>query len=237
MKTWLYLLLSCAALHWAAPAAAQPGDPAALPDNILALKPLEALVSQATQYSPLLKVQQLNADNAQYELNLLKKEWAKYIAGIATVQAGNLQSGTDIGGSPNIVTQENIFYGIGVQFRLPLSEFITRRERRGILTNKLQQEQLLVQDRQIQIRELVIRQYEELGLRLSLIGVKVKELDFQQVALGLAEQYFRNGNLSLDEYTLIGTKRNRAEQELIEARANARLSFFLLRELVGGDVL
>lgn len=216
----------------------QAQDGPELPNDMLELRSLDELMASALQHSPLLKVQALNVDNAWRELQIIKKEWSKYLAGVATVQLGNIQAlGNAEGGvSPNFITQNNLFYGAGLQFRLSANDLLTQKDRRAILSNELEQEKLLLQDREMQIRELVIRQYQEVKYQFSTIRVRAKELDLQELSLELAEQYFRTGALSLEEYTTVGSKRNSAEEALLQAQSEAQVAFRLLRELVGTDI-
>jgi outer membrane protein TolC len=209
-------------------------------DRPLAVRPLEELIDDALKYAPLLKVQEFNVDNAYLKLKMLNKEWSNYFNSIGSFQLGNIRYLDNLesasGGDVRTITRENTFYGIGMQVRLPLSDFITRNDRRTLLHNQLEQEKLMWQEQQIKIRELVIRHYQELQLRLNMIAIKSKNLDFHTVAAEMAEKYFREGGLSLDEYTRAASARNQAEEALALARAEATVAFQLLREIVGTDI-
>lgn len=208
--------------------------------ELSSVRPLEELIGEALRHSPLLKMQDYNVENAYLKLKLLDKEWSSYFNSIGSFQVGNIRYLDNLesanGGDVRTITRENTFYGIGIQARLPLSDLITRNDRRKLLQNQLEQEKLMRQDQQIKIRELVITQYQELQLRLSMIGIRSRNLDFHTVAAEMAEKYFKEGNLSLEEYTRAAGAQNQAEEALAQAKAEAALAFQLLRELVGADI-
>lgn len=209
-------------------------------EGSFAVRPLEELIGDALLHAPLLKMQEYNVENAYLKLKLLDKEWASYFNSIGSFQLGNiryldnLDSGS--GGDVRTITRENTFYGIGIQVRLPLSDFITRNDRRTVLHNQLEQEKLMSQEQQLRIRELVIRQYQDLQLALSMIGIKSQNMDFHSVAAEIAEKYFKEGNLSLEEYTRAAGARNQAEEALARSKSEAAVAFQLLRETVGTDI-
>lgn len=208
--------------------------------ELLAVRPLDELIQDALVHAPLLKVQALNVDNAYHKAKLIDKEWSNYFNAIGSAQLGNIRYldnlESDSGADIRTITRENVFYGIGVQLRLPLNDFMTRNDRKAILQNQLEQEKLLRQEREIKVRELVIRQYHELQLKLKLITLRTRELEAQNIAVEMAERYFREGNLSLHEYTAAASQRNLAEEALAGAQTEALISYQLLRELVGKDI-
>jgi outer membrane protein TolC len=239
LYSWLMpLLVLCCSRGPALAQGATAPDELLLTAEVLAIKPLEEIIVMALEHSPLLKHQSLNVDIAWRELKMMNQEWARYLAGVATVQLGNIQAlgNTEGGVNPNFITQNNLFYGAGLQFRLSAHDLLTRKDRLAIQQDKLEQEKLMLQDRELQLRELVIQQYQELKLRAELLELKAQEADFQNTTMTLAEQYFRQGELPLDEYAAANTRRSHAQEALAQARAETLLSFRLLRELVGSDI-
>lgn len=205
-----------------------------------AVRPLEELIADALVHAPLLKVQELNVDNVYHKIKLLEKEWSQYLNFIGSFQMGNIRFldilDSDSGGENRTITRENTFYGLGLQLRLPLYDFVTRGDRRALLQNQLEQEKWAKQDRELQIRELVIRQYEELQLAVRILEIKAKDLDFHSLTSQMAEKHFREGAMKLSEYTEAVNERNRAEEGLVQAKSKATVAFQILRELVGKEI-
>lgn len=211
-----------------------------LDGGVLAVRPLEDLISDAMTQSPTLKVQALNVDNISHKMRIMDREWTNYLSAIATGQVGNLRFFDNLESTTTTdfrtITRENTFYSVGIHLRVPLGDFMTKSDRRALLENQLEQEKLVVEDRQHRIRELVIRQYYELQLKVKLITVRSKDLDFHKIAAESAEKYFREGNMTLEEYTDAISLRNKAEASLEETKMAAQLAYQLLRETVGRDI-
>jgi len=97
----------------------------------------------------------------------------------------------------------------------------------------MERQKLEGQQTELEIREMVINQYQGLQLSIKEMEIKTRNLEFHRASAQLAEKYFREGNLDLDKYTQTVGQRNQAELELEEAKAQAQLSYLILRELVG----
>ncbi|MEN0002963.1 MAG: TolC family protein [Bacteroidota bacterium] len=170
-----------------------------------AVRPLKELMADAMENAPLLKVQDLNVENIYHKIKLLEKEWSQYFNLIGSVQVGNITFLDDLesnnGDEVRTVTRENYFYGLGFQIRIPLSDFITRNDRRAILQNQMEQEKLVREDRTLKLRELVLRQYQDLQLAVEILKVRTKEFDFHTLTADMAEKKFQDGTLALQEYT------------------------------------
>lgn len=212
----------------------------ALVESIV-LRPLDDLLADAVLYSPILKVQNLNVDLLYSDLKLLKKEWGNYVTLSGSFQVGNVQFIDNLNstsGEPNIqtVTRENIFAVAGLTLRFPLIDFLTKRERVGQIRMQIDQQKFTLQQKELDIRQLVIRQYNDIQRSLKLVEIRIQDLDFHTVTTEMAERYFREGNMELDEYTNAFNKKNEAAIQLEEVKLDAQLSLLLLRELVGKEI-
>lgn len=209
-------------------------------DAFFELRPLNAILADAEQHSPALKMEQLDAEILYSDLRILKKEWANYLALSGSFQVGNVQfiDNLSSGSTPDVrtVTRENIFAVAGVSIRLPLSDFITKAERRRQLEIQLDQERLNLQQKKFELRQLVIRQYNDLQRALRLMEIRNRDLNFHELTTETAERYFREGSMDLEEYTNAFNRRNEAEIRLEEAKMDAQLLYLLLRELAGKEI-
>ncbi|RME95898.1 MAG: hypothetical protein D6772_12605 [Bacteroidetes bacterium] len=208
--------------------------------DAFSVRPLDELLADALAYSPVLKAQEIDVAQLQVELDLLKEEWSNYVALSGTFQVGNLQFIDNLSG-PNAplvqnVSRENMLAVAGLTIRLPLSDFVTRAERRKIIELEVEQERLNLQQRQLEIRELVIRNYHALQSAVRVLEIRTRDLNFHTANTEKAERFFREGSISLEEYTNAYSKRNEAEVRLEEAKVEAQLSYLLLRELVGKEI-
>lgn len=205
------------------------------------LRPLNDLLDDAIIYSPILKVQSLNVDLLYSDLKVLKKEWANNITLSGSAQVGNVQFIDNLNsgsGEPDVrtISRENIFGVLGLTVRFPLGDFLTKRERQRQIKMKIDQQKLTLEQKKIDIRQLVIRQYNDIQRSIKQVEIRTQDLDFHTVTTEMAERYFREGNMSLDDYTSAFSKNNEARIRLEEAKLDAQLSLLLLRELVGKEI-
>lgn len=207
---------------------------------VFELRPLDALLADAETYSPVLQLEQINAELLYSDLRLLKKEWANYFAASASYQVGNVQfiDNLSSGSTPDVrtVTRENVFAVAGISVRVPLSDFLTKNERRRQLELRLDQQRFNLQQKTFELRQLIIRQYNDLQRALRILEIRNRDLRFHTMATETAERYFREGRLELDEYTDTYNKSNEAEIRLTEAQLDAQLLYLLLKELVGTEI-
>lgn len=211
-------------------------------EDIIRLRPLEELLEDALRNSPLLKSQRINIDILGEELKLERRTWTNLIGLDASYQYGNgvwvgdIEAGVGTGGTFFQTNRQNSFYRLGVGVRLPLGEFATRRARTKIIENQIEQEKYNRQEIEMGIRERVIREYQNFKLNIRLMEVKAEELEFHRVAVKLAEQYFREGAINVEEFSSTVRERSRAEADLAKSKIQARLSYLLLKQLVGVEI-
>jgi outer membrane protein TolC len=239
MKSWLHHVVFCLSiLVMGGGLRAQDLAPDAIAG--LQLRSLNDLLAAAENHSPLLKMQRLDAELLYSDLRLLKKEWSNYVALSSSFQIGNVQfiDNLSAGSVPDVrtVTRENVFAVAGVSVRLPLSDFLTKAERRRQLELKLEQQRYDVEQKTFELREVVIRQYNNLQRALRVLDIRSRDLNFHEMTTEMAERYFREGNMSLEDYTNAFNKRNEAEVRLEETKLDAHLLFLLLREVVGTEI-
>lgn len=216
------------------------GPVAAQDEVVFDLRPLDALLQDAERNSPVLQLEKIDAELLYSDLRLLKKEWANYLALSASYQVGNVQfiDNLSSGSTPDVrtVTRENVFAVAGVSVRIPLSDFLTKSERRRQVELRLDQERFDLQQKEFELRQLVIRQYNDLQRALRILEIRDRDLRFHELATETAERYFREGSMKLDEYTSTFNKSNEAEIRLAEAQLDAQLLYLLLKELVGAEI-
>lgn len=197
----------------------------------LQLRPLDDLLTDALVHSPVLQLNSIDADIIRSEMEVLRKEWSNYVSLSASASVGNLQV------IENVAARDfNTFFLAGVNLRLPLSDFLTKGDRREQLELELEKNRVMQQQRTLEVRELVIRQYNDLQRALRVLSIRNRDLNFHELATENAERYFREGSIDLEEYTSVFNKRNEAEVRLEEAKLDAQLYYLLLQELVGTNI-
>jgi outer membrane protein TolC len=84
-----------------------------------------------------------------------------------------------------------------------------------------------------EIRQLVIRQYQDVLLRQKLLNIKSQNLGSGNVNMEMVEKEFKNGVIPITEYVRLSDMTARIEAEYEMALSEFVLSKKLLEEIVG----
>jgi outer membrane protein TolC len=168
------------------------------------LLPLDNLLDSAQRYSPLLKI--INSDIIIQELILKseKNEWMSYFNVNGSVKYGrfdNLILSQDMGIEDAVVpTSAQIRYSLGLLFNIPFESFLDKSDKQ-IAKNeviKLGYER----DKTItELRKLVILQYGNLLRAHKRLIIKASELESEKMQMMDTELNYKNGLLTLSDYT------------------------------------
>jgi outer membrane protein TolC len=89
------------------------------------------------------------------------------------------------------------------------------------------------EEKQSELRKIVIQQYNELILRQRLMKLAAKNLETIKINMELAEKEFLNGVIPLTEYTNISAGVANTEAGFENARTGFLNAYMILEEIVG----
>lgn len=84
-----------------------------------------------------------------------------------------------------------------------------------------------------ELRQFVIRQYNELIIKQRLLKIKAKYTETSRIHMQMVEKEFINGAITLTEYSSLSEIASRAESELESAKMDFRTAYMILEEIVG----
>jgi len=84
-----------------------------------------------------------------------------------------------------------------------------------------------------ELRQLVIRQYNEVIIKQRLLKIKTKYTETSRIHMELVEKEFINGAITLTDYSSLSEIASRAESELESAKMDFRTAYMILEEIVG----
>ena len=199
---------------------------------------LPLLTAAAIKHSSELEALELQKGIAHEDLQLARKNILGSVGLMATYNYGNLASLslTDPNQPNQFTTFSSARYNTGVALNLPLDRVVGRR-------NLVQREQLqykrvesLRQDREKTIRQLVLRQYQDVLLAHKLLTIYQEAYLSAQMNFQLAEKQFRKGQIQLSEYTPANDRATKAALEQATATSQYATAFMLLEEIVGDKI-
>ena len=208
-------------------------------ENIeLLLPPLETIIDSAIAKNPYVKFRDLQITVNSYKLKSDRADWTRDIGFQTDVRYGtfdNFASNVVQGQNPALTSTKNTQtnYGIGAYIRIPFYDFINRKNQIKLAKAEIDQAQSFSQVQRNELRQLVIRQYNELIVKQRLLKIKIKYTETSRIHMEMVEKEFINGTISLTEYSSLSEIASRAESELESAKMDFRTAYMILEEIAG----
>ncbi|GHE73361.1 MULTISPECIES: TolC family protein [Roseivirga] len=236
MKKTLSILALLIGLQWVAMAQ----SPTQL--KVENLRPVEELIAVAMQQSSAIKalgVAQLQADQ---EIQINKKKWLQHITVAAGVNYGNgivadQLTGDQSGTRLTYLSRQNVTYNLGLNIRLPFTEVSSRKNE--IKLQALEKEKLdhLKGKEEELIKKEIIKIYSNLKHFIKAVEIQVEVVQSNEMALEVAEGYFKAGKLPLEQYRMAMESLYSSKMEFEKAKNEAWLAYTTLKTIVGEDIL
>ena len=166
-----------------------------------------------------------------------KRYWTRNFGIYADSRYGtfdNLSTNATGGNTINIATRTTqLNYGVGFFLKIPVFDIIQRKADIKQAKAELSQAENYVKFQKDEIKETVIKYYEDLVLKQTLLELKAKNLGNAKVSMEMAEKEYKNGLIPVYEYVRIFDITARIESEYEQAKSEFLLSKKLLENLSG----
>jgi len=211
-----------------------------LKDNIeLILPPLETILDSALRRNPDVKFRDMQVIMDEHKLKAYKVDWTRNL-GIQTDALygtfDNISSNTTNGGSnPAMLTTRSsqLNYGAGAFIKIPLYDLINRKNQNKLAKAEIEQAQNSSQSQRNAVRQLVIKQYNDLIVKQRLLKIKSKYVETARINMAMAEKQFLNGIINISEYSSVTEIVSRSEADFESSKMEFRTAYMLLEEIVG----
>ncbi len=201
------------------------------------LPPLDTLVKIALEKSPELRSQDVWIEIQSQEWKLQKKTWMNLVSvGAATnIGTNNVLDYQQTTSSAEYiaVNRQSAVYNAGIAVRISLGDVLTRSDKNNIARlewERAQTDRLILEDK---IREGVIAYYDNLQAALRLLVLEAQSVETQRLAFEVADKYFREGTMKVEDYSSMLSKLHSAEKLLLSSQIEAQKAYRQLREFVG----
>lgn len=192
------------------------------------LPPINELIDTAVANSPEVKYWHAQVKLREYEVSIVRKDWARDIFITGQYQGGTLGAIIGPDGPPLFIG-----YLVGAGVRIPLSTVVGRKDRIGAAEAWLEST-IAKRDEAIRnIRELIFNEYQKLLMIQRKIAILAETNESTSLIMEMAEERFRQGELTLDQLgtnTELKTKYNLLYEEL---RTEFFNTYSQLERLVG----
>lgn len=194
------------------------------------LPPLSLLIDSAIAYSPDITMAEASLERSEYQVQIGSKDWTEIVGFSGRYTYGQFVANDGVGiGFSQPAGGFQVFAG----FNVPLSYFANRHERQGILLAEMEMEKQMIRRTEMEIRDLVIKTYNELVLLQRLINITAEARESAILQYQMAETRFREGELTLDELGSATDMRANFASEYEKLRAEFSQVYSDLERLVG----
>lgn len=213
--------------------------PDLLKDNIeTLLPPLQTLIDSAIANNPFVRFRNEDIKVNEFKLKADRMQWTRNLGIQTDIRYGtfnNFSTNTSEGQTPsNLATLSNqMNYGIGAYLKFPLYDLINRNNQQNLTKAEIDKAISMAEVQRDEVRQSVIRQYNDLILKQRLLRNKSKYIETARINVQMMEKEFQNGVISLGEYTRLSEIASRAEADLETSRSEFITAYMILEELIG----
>ena len=239
MKLTAIYIITLLLILSARPGQAQSADSTAMTpsDSVITFPPLNDLIDSAVKYHPGIRYRQYEVKVKESNLQTQQHNWTRNMGVQADSRYGTFDnfSANANGQSTTLLntTNKQFNYGFGVYMKLPLYDLLNRKNQLKQAKNEVEMARSLGEVQETEIRQMVIKQYQDALLRQRLIRIKAQNLGNARVNMEMVEKEFRNGIIPISEYARISDIVYRAESDYELAKTEFITAKLLLEEMVG----
>ncbi|MBL0356116.1 MAG: TolC family protein [Chitinophagaceae bacterium] len=199
--------------------------------------PLADLIDSAIKHNAMFKYRTLDIDVKQSNLTSQRNYWLRNLGVQGDSRYGTIDAfSTNANGvSSNFsnTSSKQMNYAIGVYVKIPIYDLVNRKTHIKQAKTELEEARMLAVVQQDEIRQIVIRQYQDLLLRQKLLSIKSQNLGSATVNMEMVEKEFRNGVIPITEYVRLSDMAARIQAEYEMASSDFLVSKKILEEIVG----
>lgn len=232
-KLILFIIFNCCFIHIAT---SQSIEIKSSPREIL-FPPLDDLIAAAIKHNPTVKFRRLVAEGRESLVKTERNYWTRNFGVSADAGYGNINNSSysiEADNSNLLSTSTTQFnYGVGLYLKFPIFDIINRKDQIKLAQLEVDQAENMAKGQEDEIRQLVIKQYQEVILKQKLLRIKSHNLGNAKVNMEMVEKEFRNGVTAIYEYVRISDMASKIEVEYETAKSDFILAKKLLENTVG----
>ena len=208
--------------------------------NGISIPPLNVLIDSAINHNAMVRYRRQTIGVREADLKSEKLDWTRNFGIQADGRYGNFNNNSitvDEGNSSLLASSTTQFnYGVGLYLKIPVFDVINRKNQ--VKKGKIEMEQAksLAEAQKDEVRELVIKQYQELTLKQKLLIINSQNLGNAKVNMEMVEKEFRSGVVSIYEYVRLSDLTARIETDYENSKSDFLLAKKLMENLVGFSI-
>lgn len=230
-------LISILVLHVTSALSAQEEPDSVIKENTIVIPPLADLIDSAMKHNAAVRFRQLDIVAKDAGLNSEKNYWTRNIGFQADTRYGTFDNfslnSNGFSTSKFSTTSRQMNYGFGVYMKFPIVDMIDRKNQLKIAKVELEQAKSMEEVQREELRQLVIRQYQDVLLKQKLLNIQSLALGNARVNIDMVEKEFRSGLIQVSEYARISDIVSRVESDYEKAKTEFITAKMILEDIVG----
>lgn len=203
----------------------------------LLIPKLEVLIDSALANSGMLGYRVDEIKSKKANLKMKKRYWTRNFGIQGNTRYGTFDNfSSNVSGSNTVQLSSTTIqtnFGIGLYLKIPVFDIYNRKSSIKQAKVEISQALNLVKFQEDEIKEVVIRYYEDLVLNQKLLKIRAINLSDAKVNLEMAQKEYTNGQIPLYEYIRISDITSGIETEFEKSKAALMISKKLLENLTG----
>lgn len=199
------------------------------------LLPLDEIVAIAVERSPYIKVEDASIKARKQEIHLARKDWQKDIQAFGNYATGDQKFGVSYG---DFNRQTNFLngYRVGVNVSVPLFDITARHNRIKFSKAELEMAQSNRDRVIIELKRQIAAEYSNLIVAQKLLKIRSEGLQNSQLVYQMAEKQFKEGTISLEDYSSVSNTLFMAESNYEIARKDYNTVYKQFEYLIGVSI-
>lgn len=168
---------------------------------------LKLVIDSVLSRNAMLKFRKQHVGVKESTLASEKIYWTRNFGIQGDTRYGNLNNfSTNADGQLNTstsTTTRQFNYSIGFYVKIPIFDVLNRKNQLGLARLEVEEAKSMAQFQEDEIRQTVIRLYQELILKQNVLKIRSKSLSDGKINMQMVEKEFRNGIVPVSEYVRI----------------------------------
>ena len=203
---------------------------------------LDSLKEMAWKHSPLLKYHDADIEYFKVNESLERRKWLDYIYADANYNYGmfNYLNNEQLAGLPaanqNLINTEASRYTVGMTIKLPISAIFNRKKSVQAETALYERAKFNKEVTRQEMERALILTYNELLKAHKILFISGTMLDTYKVQSMRAETDYKNGIISVSEYTRLQQQMNQSFKEFETQKSEFLLAYMYLENTIGAKL-
>ena len=203
----------------------------------LSIPKFNVLIDSILKRSAMVNFRNQHIGVKESELTSERRDWTRNLGIQADTRYGTFDNFSTISGdnaSVNLASNtQQLNYSVGLYLKIPVFDVLNRRNKIKLAKLEVDEAKSMAEFQKEEIRQTVIRMYQDLILKQKLLQIKSRSLGDGKVNLQMVEKEFRNGVVPISEYVRIVGMTENLEADYTKAMSEFITAKLMLEDMAG----